>query len=48
MEPKTLVALRTQILLEWEELLHGFLTIELVEAQQMYYTELGSRKTGYR
>ena len=41
---KILTALRAQMLLGWEVLLYVFLTNKVVEAQQMYNTELGSQK----
>ena len=39
---------RTQVLLGWESLLHGFLSTKLIQCQLQYYTALESRKLGTR
>ena len=48
MEPHIKNACRTQALLGWESLLHGFLSINLIQCQQQYYTLMESRKLGSR
>ena len=42
------LAYRTQVLIGWESLLHGFLSTKIVQCQQQHYTSLESRKLGTR